>query len=287
MFNKKAKKAPRDFTESMLPINRRNAFFDGIRQRYDVFIKCGLVIFISALPFVVVAIWSDYTYAGILAAAEEGEVASALATLRLIHALIDIPCFALIGFGCAAISRIQRQIVWGEPVLFSYHLKLGIKQNALRFTVLFLLYGGLNALGTYLSILLSNSFLTVVPGAAIIILFVPIGLFMLSQTVFYNVGLFKSIRNGITLYIKAAPITLLFSFVLFILTLTDLIPVFVIKAFALVLAFTVFIVLYSFAWLQYSCHVFDRFVNPYFYPELVGKGLYRPRIEKGADSSTE
>ena len=287
IFSKKVKKASHDFTESMLPANRKQAFFDGIKQRYDIMIKSGLLILLFFIPFVIASIWSDYTYAGILSTASGEEAASAIATLKLIRSLISIPCYLLIGFGCAAISRLLRQLVWGEPIFFSYHLKLGIKQNALRFVIVFALYGILNTASTYATIYLSSSFLSVLPTAVMYVLFIPCGLFILSQTVFYNVSFKKSVVNGFGFYFRSVPLTLPFLILLFIVSLADMIPQFVLKTFTLAFISIVFVPLFSFAWLQFSCSLFDRFVNPAAYPDLVGKGLYRPIEVKSQNIETD
>lgn len=267
----------------MLPVDRKGVFFDCIKQRFDVIAKCGLVILIAALPLLVVKFWGELIYLRMLESAEKA--AANTAALRQILSLAEIPCYMLFGLGFAAVSRILRQLIWGEPIFFFHHFKLGLKQNAKPYLLIFLLFGILNAANSFAAMLPGGSVFSLMPTVITLLFFLPVGLYMLSQAVFYDVRFGKSFTNGLALYMKTAPIVWIFCVLIVAFSLIDLIPHLLIR-----LALTLIIVffalpLYAMAWLLYSCHVFDRFINPGQYPEIVGKGLYRKNNESGQSAS--
>ena len=276
IYQRKNKAAPRDFIEAMLPVDRKGMFFDCLKQRFDLIFKCGLILLLVSLPFLVVNLWSDLTYISLQESAGNDEAAAMMAALNWIIALIKVPCYALIGIGIASISRILRQLIWAEPVFFFYHCKLGIKQNGKRFFAIFLIYGFLNVANHFVASTLSNSIISYLPIAITIFFFLPIGLYMLSETVFYDVRFAKSFLNGLTLYLKSVLVVLIYVALLYTPLLFALIPYLLIRLLLSVVLILFAVPMFVIAWLLFSCHMFDKFINPGQYPEIIGKGLYKP-----------
>lgn len=283
---KRIRSAPRDFTEEMLPVDRKGLFFDCIKQRFDLIVKCGLVLLITTLPLLFVRLWGNLAYIALLEESAEENVASDAGAIKLIASLLEIPCFTLIGAGFAAISRILRQLVWGEPIFFFHHLKKGLKQNAKSFIPVFFLYGLLNAINTFGLRLLNDTLVSYLPIAITLLLFVPIGLFMLSQTVFYTVTFGKSFQNGFALYLKTAPYVWIFLLILVAFSFVEWIRLILLQIAVQIILIVILLPVFALAWLLFSCQTFDKYINPENYPDIVEKGLYHPNADN-TDNTTK
>lgn len=273
-FQKANKVARNNFTAAMLPRDRKSQFFDCLKQRKDLIFKSALVLFLFQLPFWMVKTISNLTYANMLAT--EVDTATIAAFLRMVS-LLQIPCYVIMGLGFAAISRILRQLVFSEPIFFGYHLKIGIKQNGKRFSGVFLLTGVILFLCN-LSKFFWSGLISYAPTMLFACVFLPVGLYMLSQSVFYDVSFSKSFTNGITLLaLKLAP-SLVFSFLIMALSIIDYIP-FILVRILLNIGLILVLPIIGLGWLLFSCQVFDETINLKLNPEIIGKGLYHTEFE--------
>lgn len=273
-LQKSNKSAQHNFTASMLPRDRKTQFFDCCRQRKDLIIKSALVLLLFQIPFLAVKAIANLSYANMLAT--NVDAATTVAFLQIVS-MIQIPCYAIMGLGFAAISRILRQLTFSEPVFFGYHMKMGLKQNGKRFVSIFLL-GGIILHLCNLSKFFWSGFVAYVPMLMFAVVFLPVGLYMLSQAVFYEVGFSKSFSNGIALLVVELLPTLGFSLIIMSFGLIDYIPLLVVRILLNCgLIFTLPIM--GLGWLIFSCYVFDKTINSKINPEIIGKGLYRPENE--------
>lgn len=265
------KAATRDFSADMLPHDRKTLFKDCLRQRPDLLRNCALVLFIALIPLFAVKLFANLAYGNMV---EGGTDRATILAFYQIVAAVKIPCYVVMGLGFAAISRILRQWIWGEPVFFSFHLKMGLQQNGKRFALIFALAGIIRFLCSF-SGFLGDSFLIYIPGLLSALFLLPIGLYMLSQAVIYDVSFGKSFSNGLALYLVSLLPTLGFSLSICLIGCVDLIPLLPVRILADIAAAVALPVL-ALGFLIFSCHIFDRTINPAHHPELVGKGLYRP-----------
>lgn len=274
LLKKTNKSARHNFTASMLPRDRKTQFFDCCWQRKDLIFKSALVLLLFQLPFLAVKAIANLTYANMLAT--NVDAATTAAFLQIVS-LMQIPCYAIMGLGFAAISRILRQLTFNEPIFFGYHMKIGLKQNGRRFLGIFLL-GGIVLHLCNLSRFFWGGFIAYVPMIMFVAIFLPIGLYMLSQAVFYEVRFSKSFSNGIALLaVKLLP-TLGFSLLIMSLGLIDYIPFLVIRI--LLYCVTLFALpVIGLGWLIFSCYIFDKTINLKSNPEIIGKGLYHPECD--------
>lgn len=273
-LQKSNKSARHNFTAAMLPRDRKSQFFDCCRQRKDLIFKSALVLLLFQLPFLAVKAIANLSYANMLATNVD---AATTAVFLQIVSLMQIPCYAIMGLGFAAISRVFRQLAFSEPVFFGYHLKMGLSQNGKRFASIFLL-GGIILHLCNLSRFFWSGFVAYVPMLMFAAIFLPVGLYMLSQAVFYEVRFSKSFSNGIALLaVKLLP-TLGFSLLIMSLGLIDYIPLLVIR---ILLNGGVILVspIIGLGWLIFSCYVFDKTINPKLNLEIIGKGLYHPESD--------
>lgn len=265
--------AAKDFVGRMLPMDRKALFYDCLRQRPDIFRKLALILLLSFLPVFTVNFISNIAYSNML----ESDLGDAvLLAFYQISAAIKIPCYIIIGLAFASISRILRQLIWGEPIFFFFHLKMGLRQNGKRFALVFAMAGVIRFLCSF-SPLQGNSFLVYLPSLLSSAILLPIGLYILSQTIIYDVTFRSSFSNGLALYISSIPPTLGFTFVICLLGSINLIPFLLAR---IILSFLAVCILpvFALAWLLFSCHVFDKTINPIHYPELIGRGLFDPSV---------
>lgn len=265
------KKPVKEFSAEMLPHSRKALFSDCLHQRFDLICKCALVLLISFLPMLVVLLVSNLAYSSMH---DSNVDASVLLAFHQIVSAAKIPCYSLAGLGFAAISRILRQLAWGEPILFTYHLRLGIKQNSKRFVLIFTIAGVIGFLCSF-SGFLGSSFLAYLPGLLSVVFLLPIGLFMLSQAVFYDVTFGTSFTNSFGLYFISFLPTLAFSLLICLVGAIDFVPFVLIRVLLYLLSVLGLSVL-TLGWLIFSCHIFDKTINHKHFPDLVGKGLYHP-----------
>ena len=269
---RKQRSAKSDFTAQMLPHNRVEVFFDVIKQRYDVLFKIGLLSLAFLLPAIVVGLIGELSYVN---AAGEGATGEELFDLQLFFAIVNAGPFALVGFGLAGIMRIIRNLVWGEPIIFGKDFSTGVKQNGAVFVFTFLLFALINVVVTAAANVLPSGLVKALPVAVCVAVFLPVGEYVLCSSVVYKDGFFTLVKNSAKFYIKSAPISLLFAFLL-----SAALCVCFIGPLALRLSLTAFAVvfllpLYLLARTLYSHGVFDKLVNAALYPEYVDRGVYR------------
>ena len=272
LFQKANKSTLRNFTEAMLPRDRKSQFFDCLRQRKDLILKSAMILFLFQIPFLAVKTIANLTYANMLATNVDTAIIAAF--LRVVY-MLQIPCYAIMGLGFAAISRVLRQLIFSEPVFFGYHLKMGLTQNGKRFTGIFLL-GGIILFLCNLSKFFWSGFISYVPAVIFTVIFLPAGLYMLSQAVFYEVRFTQSFSNGIVLLVAELRPTLGFSLFVMALGMIDYIPLLLVRI-LLNCGIIVALPIIELGWLLFSCQVFDKTINPKLNPEIIGKGLYRPK----------
>ncbi len=154
--------------------------------------------------------------------------------------------------------------------------KKGMKQNYGRFLQVILLIVLPEALLKCLTPSVAVDFLQ---GFWAVIL-VPIGVWVLLQTVYYQLGFGASVRNAMAYYIKTFLITL-------VLLLVTALPFYLmihfaglalVKYFGLIVLAIFYIVPVTMLWLLYASHIFDRHINQEHYPSLYRKGM---RSESG------
>jgi len=265
---KKIRKAARDFTPDALPQNRRQQFSDCLREHTDTLLSVGFFLLLFSLPLSVFRLMAD-----VAASRMTDADAGVLAAFRQITAAAEIPLWLIFAVGAAGAARVLRQMVWGEAVFFGHDFLRGIRQNAGPFLAVF----GISGVLQLLNVLTESMFPSVlgyIPAVIFWAILVPVGFYVLSQTVFYTNPFLRCVSNGFSLYIRTAPYVWLFVLAAAVPALTRLVPPLWLRMLLDVCAGVLWLPLLAFAWLLYSASVFDRFVNPANFPQLVGKGLW-------------
>ena len=277
---KKLKKAASDFTFAQLPHNRKEVFFDCLKMRFGTVVCCGLLLLLFALPLVATEIVYDVVQLNIYNGFVDGALTEAQASmysgeLQIYTSLAQIVGFCILAVGLSGVVRVLRQLIWGEPIFFGVDFKRGIKQNWLRFVEVFAVVAVVNAASVACATFLGGSFVGYIPYGVLIFLAIPMGLFVLSQSAVYDVGIGKATTNALAFYGKKLWCTLLFTALAIVFALLRLMPISAVK-YLLVSLSTVFLApMYIMLWLLVSCSVFDEILNKENFPELYDRGVYR------------
>lgn len=280
-MKKKYKAAEHDFVAEMLPKNRKEVFFDCLKMRYPVFLWAGIVLFLFALPACLLLVFRDFQIYGLYSAFEAGaitenELNTALSSYRVSFTLPQLIVLPLFGVGLAGVVKVLRQLIWAEGIYYGADFREGIRQNGLRYGVIFFFFAAFLVLSVFTETYLSdvgNPERYVLFALLYVFLF-PAALYMLSLTAVYNIKVWACIKNSFILYVKTFPVTILFALIFAgayfgLLVIPNLYIKYILTPIIMVFLLPLYIV----AWLLYSCRTFDRFINKDNHPEYVNKGI--------------
>ena len=267
-----------EFDEYGLPHNRKEVFFDVLKNRYGVIVCCGLIMCLFTLPYFAVKVLGEtvftsvfYKFDGDMTAAEDYAK-----VLRFYISLAHIPCFIIMALALAGVVKVIRQLIWAEALFFETDFFSGIKQNGLHYALTFALYGVIKSLDyLLLTVNVSTPFVLYLPTGVIIVFIVPLLMTALSQTAVYSVTYPRLISNSFKLYVKNIPVNLLFVIILIIGLLTDFITITLLKYAVIFIEILLLLTPYIMARMLFDFSVFDKYINARNYPELVDKGLIR------------
>lgn len=278
---KKLKQSQQDFTFAQLPHNRTEVFVDCYKMRWGTILVIGLFVLLFCLPLFCAEIFTDIVGTSIYDRLLKGEIPeteaiASLNSLRVLVALIDIPCWACLAVGLAGATRVIRQLAWGEPIFFFSDFKQGIKESSLRFVVIFAICALLNFVREFCQRWLSSiSILSLVPFVLLIFIVLPVALWMLSQSTIYKVSFGRSFSNGIAFYGKTLLQTLATVVVACLAWFITLISAIIVKYVVFVLVIVLLVPAYLMFWFLFSSSVFDQYINKTNFPDFYDKGVYR------------
>ena len=276
---RKMKSSKEDFTEQDLPSTRRQVFADCYKEQFTVILRLGFLCLALFLPAVLVVIMKDNFIIG--ATADLAEITKETLSpihyaARLKYGFMSVLAFTLFFTFFSGAMRIIRQLVWREPIFWKEDFGNGIRNDSGTFALISFLTATIN----YLIGLLDGSGVTYILYGIYAGLILPVMIWSLLQTVYYKVGFFMSIRNGVLYYLKTLPSTLLiilvtaFPFWIVI----ELIPLMLVKYIVLFVLALFYIVPITMVWLLFACRHFDEFLNKEQYPSVYRRGL-RPQAE--------
>lgn len=278
---KKTKQAQSDFTFAQLPHNRKEVFIDCIKLHWKLLLCLGLILLLFCVPIIGTEAFKDIVWSSIYSRLTNGEITQDQATaylssLQVLAALIDIFGWAIFSVGLSGVARIVRQLAWGEPIFFASDFTQGIKQNVGRFVAVF----AICAAAKFAEVFFKQWFAQVTIAAYIpLVLFVcgvlPIGLWILAQTVVYDVTLGKACGNATAFLGKNLWQTMLFVLSICAVELLSFVSSAVLKYVVLVIIIVVILPLYCLMWFLFCSVTFDKFINANNFKELYDKGVYR------------
>lgn len=278
---RKIKSASRDFTANDLPANRRALFWDCYREQFSLMIKLGLICMVAFLPFLAVTILKDgalyqLSQAGEALTAEEAE--AALQTTKLLYGAAEVVATVLLFLGLSGCCGALRQVLWQEPVFLWEDWKAGVKGNARRFcAVAFLLALPMYVTGCYLSDTVGNLL-----RGALAVTILPLGGWMLAQTVYYDLRFGDSLKNAVVFYIKAWPgsVALVLAALVPLYLLQNAIAWLMVKYVAMLAVAILYVIALTMAAMAFAGGYFDAYINKEHYPQIYRKGLRAEEKER-------
>ena len=271
---RKMKCTTKDFTEADLPLMRKDMFFDCYKEQFSLILRVGLLCLLFLLPMLLVLFFRDMYIIGALKTLEEQTAEniqevymSANVVFGAMEAVASVIFFVLF----AGIAQVLKQLCWGEPIFFGDDFKNGLKDNGSRFAVVGIV---LSAVGYFVGLMSSSSlfFVVFVMYAAV---FVPIGIWILLQSLYYRLPWTKAIKNATLYLVRTLPVTIL---LLACITLpfwlvTTFVSLIAVRYMLLAILAVFYAVPVALAWILYALKTFGECINKKYFPEMYRKGL--------------
>ena len=271
---KKIKCAKKDFTEADLPLTRTQMFFDCYKEQFSLIFRVGLLCLLFFSPTMIIWLMHDGYLVDALNALPEQtteRIEAVYLSANMVFGLMELLAAVLFFVLFAGIAQILRQLCWGEPVFFFEDFKKGIRENAGRFAVV----GVVLSLFRYLLGLLSNSAYAFLSFSIFALIFVPLGIWVLLQTLYSRLRWGQVIKNAVFYLVRALPMTLLLlvGTVLPFLLVRSFVTLLIAKYLLLLLLALFYVVPVAMVWILYACQTFDICLNKQRYPHIYRKGL--------------
>ncbi|MBQ6730756.1 MAG: hypothetical protein IJR08_02490 [Bacilli bacterium] len=268
-----------------LPHNRKEAFFDLLKNRKMTMFVLSCYVFMFFIPLAVDLFLFNYLESMAIASGKSEDLFSWV----FYSMAIMVPCM-MIGFlGFAGAFYVAKKMVWQDGISVAVDFFNGIKDNWKRAVLNGLLFGlflfGLVVGGSYLYIYSPASPIWCGVGiGALILLFLVFGMVValnLTQDVYYSNGIFATLKNSFCflglLNWKVIVLFILSTGAVFTLCCFNMITL-AIGMFLFAILNSVVIILYTLI----SHSAFDKYINKEHYPDMVGKGLYKKLEDKEA-----
>ncbi len=271
---KRMKCAKKDFTEADLPLTRQQMFFDCYREQLSLILRLGLICLLILFPMLVVLLTRDMYLIGAIKGLEEEtpeKLREIYASVNVVFGALELLASVLFFVLFSGVAQILRQLCWGEPVFFSDDFKRGVRENAGRFAVI----GFFLSLVRYLLGLLSGSAYFYLLFGIFAAIFLPLGLWILLQTLYYRLRWAQVIKNATFYLVRTFPMTVL-------LLVCTVVPFFLVSTFVtmltvryllLVVLAVLYVVPLTMAWILYALQTFDENINKQHHPEVYRRGL--------------
>lgn len=282
LYFKRNKYRDSEFTENDLPLNRRSQFFDIVKNDWKTLLLIGVVLLISSIPYLTIDVihWFIVLELPDQLASSGGTQEMIIQTMKLTEILYEailVPATLILAVPLAGASRVLKRLVHGEGVLFKEDFFQGIVMNIWQFLLLLFIYTVLRFLTQFVHIYMAGipyvSDISYGVSMGILhIIFIPILLFMFSQTAIYKIKFLLNFKNSYKLAFNSILVMLLFSLVIFGVYYMRYIshPVLRIGLDSLLILLSP---LYLLSIDLFTISKFDIYINRENYPEIYRKGL--------------
>ncbi len=284
------KKSKTDFTKDMLPTTRREVFFDVLKLHWQNFLIYGILILLATLPMQVVSLNEMFTVSDFNSALSEATeeqtqlLLHELVSFKILYAFLKIPCLMIIMLVLSGFMKVIRNYAWEEPVEVIPDFASGFRENAPQMAALGFTVGVCYALSKSAYVLAQYgssefSLALMVPMCIFIVCVLPMFAYSVSCISVYTNKFFGVLKIGMTVAIASPLKTLTALAVCLLPFLLEFIP----NVYGMIAARIITGLLIPFimlGWFLHSYNLFDAFINEKSFPELVGRGLYKPECEK-------
>ena len=271
---KRMKCATKDFTEADLPSNRKEMFFDCYKQQFPLILRLGFLCLLLLLPMLVVLFFRDLYVLSALESLEKQtpeNVAEIYTSANVVFGLMEMAAAEIFFVLLSGIMQIVRQLCWGEPVFFADDFKRGLKENALRFGLVGLVIAVLG----YVVGLTANSNYSFLLYGIFVVVFVPLSIWILLQSLYYTLKWNKLIKNASVYFVRTLPVTIgmLAITVLPFYLVTSFVTDMLLKYLLLVVLAAIIVVPITMMWILYGLKTFDEYINKRAFSDMYRKGL--------------
>ena len=278
MFKRKEKLVSDEQAIKSLPHSRKEVFFDLLRHRKMTLFSLSCFTFMFFIPLAVDLFYFNFLEMAAIAT----EKYEYLFSLVFYSMVIMLPCM-IIGFiGLAGAFYVAKRLVWQESTSLAVDFFYGIKENWKHALVNGIIFGitlfGLIVGGSYLLIYSPTAPIWCGIGiGALILLFIVLGMvnaLTFTQDVYYSNPFMTTVKNAFS-FMGLLNWRVL---VTFLLTTGLVVGLGCINFVTLAIGMVLFAFLNSAVIIIYtlmSHEVFDKYINKDYYPDMVGKGLYK------------
>ncbi len=270
-----------DFEFINMPHNRRELFFDVIKQRWRTLYLLGLFFLLSILPLFACLVLEDNVLLNVYSNPSLDLEAKrySMFNLSIIVALIIFVCIVIESVFLGGILRNVRNLSWEDPIFLKDDFRIGIANSWKPLVLSSVIYGVFVAIS---SIAFSYPGLSpVIKGVIIAILalvITPLHMLISYQTQVYENKYRDYFYNAVLLYVRFFFIMLLLGLIFFIpVALYLFVPNIVIKYTVLLLYLALLFPLVLLLFAVILNYVFDKGINEKHYPEIAGKGIYKEK----------
>lgn len=273
------KRIAKDFTTEQLPSNRKELFFDIIKNHYPLLIGLALLMFIFCIPLLGSFFVSDFLSGNLEQSLKDGVISqqehdAAFRLFRLIISGAQVLCLCILSIGMAGITKVFKRLLFLEPVFFKEDFKLGVKDSWKSMLLIYFILGvfmmGANMIGT----IPVSPFVRALPIGIIIAFVFPVFLLLNTNVTIYSNNYFKRLNICSLIYGKHF-------FLLFGISVLAMSPalLFLIgnPLLRYIFLLIIFLFIYPLIIVMYfdaANHCYDKELNVFMYKEIYRKGLF-------------
>ena len=277
---RKIKKASKDFEKSMLPQTRRAVFWDVVKLQWRKLLGLSLILFISALPLLLIAIYEDSYFLTLYENPEipVESIPAIIAPLHIFCTVLSVPAMLLFFLGLSGVIRVMRQLAWEENAMVFPDFMVGLRQNWKQFLPIGFLFGlgyAFAKIGwhTALAAQADSAWLQGIALGLLIFLVAPLVACSMIVIAVYNNRFWGNFRLAAYVYLKTplkAVGSMLLAFGLSV--AVWVIPHLQLHLIGSIPAMMVF-TLGLLGWMLFTFNQLDKHYNAEQYPEIVGRGV--------------
>lgn len=276
----------KDFTKDNLPSNRKELFFDIVKNHYGTLTMIGFILLAFALPYIAVLIVSDYASYDLYNALNNGDISkeqyqAMFNSTSLLLSLIQCASLLIFSIGASGVSKIFKRLLFLEPVFFKEDFKMGVKDSFKTMLVVYLILGLFLVLTKLMGFVNANAFVKALPMGVIIVFIFPIFMMLNIHTTIYKTKIFTRIRLCTMIHVKTFLIHMPACLIVLVFYGLIYIPSMVWKYVAILGCIILLLPMALLLYYDICFYIFDKNINIITYPEIYRKGLMgKPKDKK-------
>ena len=289
-FNRQ-KYSASEFNDSLLPANRFKQFFDVFKIEWSTLLRIGFLFLLFLLPLILISTFKPVVASFICenvvrAGGGQPEINYALNIINVIYYALCVVCFLIFSICLAGVSKIIKNLCFGEGVLFRTDFFNGIKENWKRFILFTLIGSAFFYLTKFNDTFFTSSdnfifkFIIYLATFILYIFVLPILFFAMFNQISYKMNFIECVGNGFKFTLAKILYSLIFSIIIYGFTFIEKIKHPIVFALVLILSIIIVFPLYFLSFHLLSQYIADEYINKENYKEIYRKGLKPLLIEE-------